>query len=494
MPRVGETRAGDGRAVMPAAGGGESAQPLGGGRLTGPPASPKSTYRKSNPPGTPLDRLKDRFREHYYLSDPDVVDVVLGVVAGNHFDSDPVWLHLISPPSSGKTELLYSLFGCDEVYFLSDFTANALISGFRDEEPRRPAPVKRPVSDAANEGEPEEGESQAAEDGDDPEDAQAELSPPKDYSLLPKLDGKVVVTKDFSVLHDKPAEARAQILSVLRDVYDGYASRALGNSDVKGYKARFNYLTGMTPDIEKSWSLNTLGERFLMYRIRIDDRRDHCRQALRNVLKPEGLSGIRGELQAAVKDFLAGLPRTEPAVADDMVNRIIDLADVLSTCRTYVHRERNDDIPCLPQAELASRVGKQLLRVGRSVAMIRGRALVTEAEFAVMKRIALDSLPTNRRYLLAALWELRSEPRPLDEFARRVPLIASTTVRRELDNLGALGTVVSEKRQVATQSGKTKADGMVKVVKTAKVHYRLSPDFLGTCERVGGILSPRDLR
>src|SRR5262249_16261999 len=160
-----------------------------------------------------------------------------------------------------------------------------------------------------------------------------------------------------------------QILSILRDVYDGYASRAIGNSAPKGFHSRFNYLTGMTPDIEKSWSLNTLGERFLLYRMRIANRRQHARRALLNArAEKKGAMRIGGELQKAVKASRNIAPGMKPAVGDEMVEGILGLADLLSPCRTYVLRDKNDDMPCLPQAELAARVGKQLMRVGQSVA------------------------------------------------------------------------------------------------------------------------------
>ncbi len=349
----------------------------------------------------------------------------MGVVAGNHFDSDSIWLHLISAPSGGKTELLYSVFDCDETYFLSDFTPNSLISGFRDEADGKGANAT-------------------------------------DYSLLPKLNGKVVITKDFSLIHDKPSETRAQILSILQDVYDGYASRALGNSEGKGYHSHFNYLTGMTPDIEKSWSLNTLGERFLMYRIKIESRRDHARQALLNARdKNKGSMAVRKEIQKAVKQFMDGLPRITPEVDDEMVEKIIDLAEVLSNCRTYVHRDRNDDMHCLPQAELASRVSKQLMRIGQSVALVRGKQTVTEEEFKIMKRIALDSLPTNRRHLLAVLWDHRKHSEPLETFSSKVSRIAKTTVGRELENLSELKAVARVKNQTPVASSNKTAEGII---------------------------------
>jgi hypothetical protein len=249
-----------------------------------------------------LARLKNFFKQHYYFSDDDVIDLVLGVVAGNHIDSDPIWLHLISPPSGGKTELLYSVFDCEETYFLSDFTPAALISDYKD-PPKEARKHQRPVANDEHQ------ELESGSEGGCPDVAEAVSDEGeeevKHYSLLPKLNGKVVITKAFSIIHDKPSETRSQILSILRDVFDGYASRALGNCAPNGYHARFNYLKGMTPDIEKSWSLNTLGERFLMYRIQIAHRRVHARRALLNARdKDKGAMAIRKELQRLVKEFM----------------------------------------------------------------------------------------------------------------------------------------------------------------------------------------------
>ncbi len=395
--------------------------------------------------------VKELFRSLYYFEDDTAIDLVLGIVAGNHFDDDPLWLHIVSPPSAGKTELLFSLQRCPAAFFLSDFTPNALISGYKD-----------PPNDNAT---------------------AAACTEAKDYSLLPQLDGKVLVTKDFSIIHDKPAETRAQTLSILRDVYDGFASRALGNCDVKGFHSRFNYLTGMTPEIEKSWSLNTLGERFLIYRLHVPDRRRHARQALLNSLDPKrGVTTIRGRIQDAVAAYLARVPKIKPAVSGEMLEKIIDLADLLATARTYVWRDKNDDIPCLPQAELAARVAKQLMRIGRSVALVRCRKSVTADEFSLMKRVALDSIPTNRRHLLFVLWQNRANPEPLDTFTRAVSRISSSTVRRELENLSELGAVDRSSVQVSIELKKT--------IKTIRTHYRLSDKFLHICERVGGVAPP----
>jgi hypothetical protein len=39
----------------------------------------------------------------------DLVDVALAVVIANRMDADPLWLFLVAPPSSGKTEMIRAL-------------------------------------------------------------------------------------------------------------------------------------------------------------------------------------------------------------------------------------------------------------------------------------------------------------------------------------------------------------------------------------------------
>ena len=88
---------------------------------------------------------------------------------------------------------------------------------------------------------------------------------------------------------------------------------------------------------------------------------------------------------------------------------------------------------------------------------------------------------------LTRIGELMQRHIAAKTFAGAVSRVARTTVRRELDNLAALGAVASETRQVATTAGRAKADGTARVVKTMKTHYRLADEFAGYCENVGGV-------
>ena len=232
----------------------------------------------------------------------------------------------------------------------------------------------------------------------------------------------------------------------------------------------------MTPDIEKSWSLNTLGERFLMYRLAIEDRRAHARQSLRNANKSVS---IREELQHKVKTFLDSIPKDDsiiPSINEVMEEKVLDLADLLSTCRTYVNRERNDEVTFPPQAELASRVTKQLLRIGQSVALVRGKSIVSEDEFQIMKRVALDSLPTNRRLILKALWECRDSAEAISTFQTKIQSVSPSTVKRMLDDLFRLGAVERQvKKEAKPRPGRS------------SYVFKLSKTFKGYLENIGGL-------
>jgi hypothetical protein len=254
--------------------------------------------------------------------------------------------------------------------------------------------------------------------------------------------------------------------------------RGVGSDDLKGYHSRFNYLSGMTPDIERCWSLNTLGERFLLYRIDVRDRRAHARRALDGAGAKQQ---VRAELREAVREFFEGLQRFQPTASAEMKDRTIDLAEILATCRTYVHREKNGDLTYQPQAEVPTRVAQQLLRLGLSVALVRGREALTEEEFSLMKQVALDSLPGNRRALLSALWDNHQTWQPLDTFQKCLATVCRNTVETELKNLAALGVVNQEVRQVTVPTANNHT------VVTTKTLYRLSGAFAGYCQNVAGV-------
>ena len=371
-----------------------------------------------------LAEAKAVYSKWLYLEDTSAVDLVLALAAGNLLPGDPLWLHIMGPPSSGKTELIMSLDGLEDTFLLSNLTPAALISGYRDPK------------------------------GED-----------EDHSLLPQLDGKLVLIKDFTVILSQGIDSRQEVFSILRDVYDGSACKAFGSSAPKRYDSRFNILAGVTNEIEREWKQNTLGERFLIYHLTVRDGLQHTLRAIGNANRG---ADFRAELRQAAQAVLAGIPRgIIPTLSPSLVTRTARLADVLATCRTYVGREKGGEVFYHPHPELGSRVAKQLLRIGQSLALVRGRSCVNEDDFTLMKRVALDSMPSIRLKVLVALWK-HTRPISIKDLH---PLLSTpeSTTRRVLEDYELLKVVKRTMRRVG---------------QTQKAYYELTPSIKDGCKLI----------
>ena len=86
---------------------------------------------------------------------PDAITIAFAVCMANRLEGDPVWLFFVGPPGSMKSELLMSLSDHTTVYATTSLTTKTLISG-------------APTFSA------------------------------KDPSLIPQLNGKILICKDFT--------------------------------------------------------------------------------------------------------------------------------------------------------------------------------------------------------------------------------------------------------------------------------------------------------
>ena len=90
-------------------------------------ASPKATPREEVPPTT-LSTVADEFQSWLQEPDIDAVIAVMAAVVANRAEGDPVWLLVVGPPSSGKTEIIMPLILQDDCYLTSRLTEAGLLS------------------------------------------------------------------------------------------------------------------------------------------------------------------------------------------------------------------------------------------------------------------------------------------------------------------------------------------------------------------------------
>ncbi len=108
--------------------------------------------------------------------------------------------------------------------------------------------------------------------------------------------------------------------------------------------------------------------------------------------------------------FAAPRPRAEGvAIPKERTEQIIALADFVALARTTPHRNAHSrEIDTLVEPEGPSRLARQFGLLARSVAAVRGHAVVEREDLATTCRVGFDSLTLLRRELLATLGRVDS--------------------------------------------------------------------------------------
>jgi FaeA-like protein len=350
------------------------------------------------PSGSAAWTLEDvkRVFQHYLLL-PDgglVVEILLAAVIANRMNGDPLWLFLVNPPSGVKTELIRSLNGVDDVYPLSNLTPQTFASGF---ESKKTEP-----------------------------------------SLLLRLDRHILTLKDFTTVLTMHREKRGEILAQLREIYDGHYRKEFGNGKVVDWTGKIGLIAGVTQVIDTYSSVSqVLGERFLSYRVKSESGAAVAQRAVDNQGKEQEM---RQALRGAVAGFLSGVTTQQEIILPSrMVIRIAHLATFCATARSELVRDWKGEVSYIPEPEGPARLAKQLALFGKALALIRGNAEVSEADYVVLYRLAEDTLPRHKLTTLAVLIDAEKSLKTSEVGSKTG--YPTDTVRRYLQDLAAMKLV-----------------------------------------------------
>lgn len=316
------------------------------------------------------DELYDIYRKWLYMPDTMVLDILFGTVFANRLEGDPVWLFFVAPPAGSKSELLMSLSWAEECYPLTSLTPHALVSG------------------------------SAWGDGKDP-------------SLLPKLNKKVLVLKDFTTILSMNYAARDEIFGILRDIYDGRTEKSFGNGLKREYKVKFGILAGVTPVIETFAAMNqSLGERFLKYRLPLDTKLSEEKKILKAISNVNSELKMRAELCQAAASVIARPnpdPEVMPAFTEPYVHKVVALAQLSAWLRGVVDRDKfTQQVLYKPSAEVGTRMAKQLVKLAMGIGIFKGTRILEAYEYECIKHVAVDSCPQRVVMILKALYQAKT--------------------------------------------------------------------------------------
>jgi hypothetical protein len=366
-------------------------------------------------PRTPIHRLASALQDLLHFPDPGPLYVVCGALAANTMRGYPVWLILIGPPESGKTELLKPLIGLEGVRECGDLSGKAaLLSGTR-------------AKDTA-------------------QDATGGLL----KSMLQGDDGVhrgCLIMLDFArtVLAADPASARAT-LGAIGMLHDQHYQRELGTDGGKtiSFHGRIGFLAACTDVIDHPHHAQAnaeMGERCLYYRYPKSDGWHEIQSALDN---PDGTSKSQQikELFTTWKTemHLSWFDSTPPRpLTPSEKSFLMSITMFCARGRGGVLRDRfnRNEIAGLSRHALGPRIANSLAQLWRGCERV---GCTTEEIKQVIAKTAMDSIPATRAETLQLI---RSGLHDVKAIQERIGISQAAT-KRTLEDLQLHGLLINE--------------------------------------------------
>ena len=351
--------------------------------------------------GALLDETRATFRRWLHLPDTGVLDIVLGAVAANRVEGDPVWLLLVGPPGGGKSEILNAIVGLEETFATATLTEAALLSG----TPKR------------------------------------EKAPDAKGGLLRAIGERgIIVCKDFGSVLNMNRDARAAVLAALREVFDGSWTRHVGTDGGRtlAWSGKVGFIGGCTPTIDRHHAvMGAMGERFTLYRLPPADPDAQARQALRHAGREKQMRRELAKAAAAVVEALDA-PRER---SEEETDRLVALATFVVRARSTVERDGHTrEIELVSDPEAPTRL---VIMLDRLLAGLDAIGCDRAEALALVTKAALDSIPALRLAVIATLdAEDDLDTNAIAEAVRH----PATTTRRTLEDLVAHGLVLCRRQ------------------------------------------------
>jgi hypothetical protein len=245
-------------------------------------------------------------------------------------------------------------------------------------------------------------------------------------------------------------ESKSEVLSALREIYDGKWTRYIGTDGGKPlhWTGKLGLVFGCTGAIDTQHSVSdALGNRFMLSRLAPG--KGQLRWAFRHV--GSKTTAMRHELAESVNLLFAAPRRDPPELSEDEIVRFERVTELVVRLRGAVERDRyRRELDAVYGAEGPARFGLSLERL---LAGLDALGVERRIAFDVVISVALDSTPPLRRriyeFLCQPLNPINAPPvnaatlttRTTKEVAEFMGL-PSVTVRRGLEELTSYGLAI----------------------------------------------------
>ncbi len=327
------------------------------------------------------------------VPDKGVIKLLMGFYCANKLPGKALWMFLIGPSGGGKTALLDSLLGLPDIESISLLTPNTFLSGMPGRD---------------------------------------------DSSLLPKLSGKIALFKDWTSILSMQKDAKAEVMSQLREIWDGSMKKSFGNGRTADWSGKVSVLAASTQAVDLNQQQYThLGERFLNYRMVMPDRKLVAMRSLDNSASGDQMVI---ELQNAVFAFIKSIDFTQittmPEMPDAYKGEIVNLSNFCTMARSGIIRDfgMKKEVIFVPTAEMPTRIVGQLAKLISGIAIITG-GMITDKDMDIIYKVALDSIPQTNRMVIMEMAKANDQTTAEIATALGYP---TDPIRTYLENLALL--------------------------------------------------------
>lgn len=264
--------------------------------------------------------------------------------------------------------------------------------------------------------------------------------------LLPRIRHKVLLTPDLVTMFRGKDETLTERFSIITRVLDGHGlTRDSGTHGQRGYTGDylFAWLGCTTPFTDNVWRvMATLGSRLFFFSLdSVSDptENDLVKSMTSSVPSQQAVKDCQQQVQRFLKTLfekhggIRSVRWSQRNTPKDVAHTMARLAMLIAIMRTQV--DQTEEGPA--QKESAYRALAVLHNIAQGHALLSGRLRLSREELPLIARIALSSMPVQRRAVLEAFAKHAGKPLSVIDVSEAASVCDNTArkIMREFDLL-----------------------------------------------------------